>query len=108
MVNDNNSLVICSCETSFIETLNIIVFFVIWRKEEKNQHLLDTLYVSDVILGMFTYQTGYIIFISDEEVKLNKLTKLPSATAHKGVKSQSWHFPSANAKLYWSREWVCF
>ena len=64
MVSDNNGFAICIYETSLIEILlNTRVFFVIWRKEGKNQHLMDTLYVSDEILGTFTCQTGYIIFI---------------------------------------------
>lgn len=65
IVNDNNGLVICICETFFIETVNSIILFVIWRKKGKNQRLLDTLYVSDVILDTFTYQTNYYLHFID-------------------------------------------
>lgn len=97
VVSDNNGLVIYLYLQNILywNSVNIIIFFVIWRKEGKTQHFLDTLYVSDIILGMFTYQTGYIVFILHVR-KWNlteKISELPSAVAHKGAKSQFWCFP---------------
>lgn len=108
IVSDNNGLVICICKTSFIEPINITIFFVFWRKEGKNQHLLDTLYMSDIILVTLTYQTCYVVLIL--HVRKWNLTEKLSCPVSQLAKELRVN-PSASlskSKLYWSRERVCF